>query len=83
MACLRAFGLGTGEVQAVGRALVGSAGMLPSSSSAEVIAHALKAPTTAFDVANAVTATARDRSDVATRLTMEETAHRYLSRRAP
>ncbi len=77
---LRAFGLGQGEVQAVGRALV-AAGELPASSSMETVTEALKVRTTAYDVANAITATARDR-DVAARLQMEEVGHRYLSRRA-
>ena len=79
---LRAFGLSSGEVLAVGRALATSNGMLPASSSAEVITNALEVPTTAYDVANAVTSVARDRGDVAARLTLEEHAHRYLSRRA-
>ena len=77
---LRAFGLGHGDVQAVGRALAGAGG-LPSSSSAETITQALKVPSTVFDIANAVTATAREK-DVAARLAMEEAAHSYLSRRA-
>ncbi len=78
---LRAFGLSQGEVQTVGRQLVATGGMLPPSSSVETVAQALKVPTTAYDVANAITATARDRVDVAARLSMEETGHRYLSRR--
>ena len=78
---LRAFGLGIGEVQAVGRELAASAGLLTSSSSAEKVNEALKVPTTVFDVANAITAVARER-DVAGRLTLEEVGHRYLSRRA-
>ena len=78
---LRAFGLGIGEVQAVGRELAASGGLLTSSSSAEKVSDALKVPTTVFDVANAITAVARER-DVAGRLTLEEVGHRYLSRRA-
>ena len=78
---LRAFGLGIGEVQAVGRELAASGGLLTSSSSAEKVSEALKVPTTVFDVANAITAVARER-DVAARLTLEEAGHRYLSRRA-
>lgn len=78
---LRVFGLGQAEVQAVGRELATSNGLLPSSSSAQTILDALKVPTTAYDVANAVTSVARERGDVATRLTLEEQAHRYLSRR--
>ena len=78
---LRALGLGIGEVQAVRREHAASCGLLTSSSWAEKLREALKVPTTAFDVANAITATARER-DVAGRLTMEEVGHRYLSRRA-
>jgi hypothetical protein len=78
---LRAFGLGIGEVQAVGRELAASGGLLTSSSSAEKVSEALKVPTTAFDVANAITAVAREK-DVAGRLSLEEAGHRYLSRRA-
>ena len=78
---LRAFGLGIGEVQAVGRELAASGGLLTSSSPMEKVSEALKVPTTVFDVANAITATARER-DVAGRLTLEEVGHRYLSRRA-
>lgn len=79
---LRALGLGQSEVQAVGRELATAQGLLPSSSSAETITRALATSTTAFDVANAITAVARDRGDVAARLSMEEVGHRYLTRRA-
>lgn len=79
---LRALGLGQTEVQQVGRQLVGAAGMLPASTSVESLSELLKTPTTAFDIANAITATGRDREDVAARLTLEEAGHRYLSRRA-
>jgi hypothetical protein len=78
---LRTLGLGQSEVQAVGRELAMANGLLPASSSAQAIIEALKVPTTAYDVSNAVTAVARDR-EVAARLTMEEVGHRYLSRRA-
>jgi hypothetical protein len=78
---LRLFGLGQADVQAVGRELATANGLLMSSSSAQTITDALKVPTTAYDVANAVTAVARDRGDVAARLTLEEQGHRYLSRR--
>jgi len=79
---LRAFGLGQAEVQAVGRELALANGLLPATSSAETITHALGVPTTAYDVGNAITAVARDRGDVATRLSLEEVGHRYLTRRA-
>jgi hypothetical protein len=80
---LRAFGLGQAEVQAVGRELATANGLLPSNSSAQTIIEALKVPTTVYDMANAITSVARTRDDVAARLTLEEQAHRYLSRRAP
>jgi len=79
---LRVFGLGQAEVQAVGRELALANGRLPSSSSATTIFDALRVPTTAYDVANAVTSVARERGDVAARLALEEQGHRYLSRRA-
>jgi hypothetical protein len=79
---LRAFGLGQAEVLAVARELVATNGLLPANSSAETITHALGVPTTVYDVANAITAVARDRGDVAARLTLEEQGHRYLTRRA-
>jgi hypothetical protein len=80
---LRLLGLSSGEVQAVGRELAVSAGrLLAESSGAETVAAALGAPTTAFEVANAITAVARDRESIASRLTLEEAGHRYLSRRA-
>lgn len=79
---LRVFGLGQNEIQAVGRELATAKGLLPSSSSAQTITEALRVPTTAYDVANAITSVARDRQDVAARLTLEEQGHRYLSRRA-
>ena len=78
---LRAMGLSQGEVQSVGRELATANGILVANSSAEVITRGLAVPTTAYDIANAITAVARDRSDVAARLTLEEHGHRYLSRR--
>lgn len=78
---LRGLGLSQGEVQAVGRELASTAGLLPSNADVETLNRALGSPTTAFDVANAMTAVARDRADVAARLTLEEQGHRYLSRR--
>lgn len=72
---LRGLGLSQGEVQAVGRELVAAGGLLPAISSAETVTQALRVPTTAYDVANAITATARDRGDVAARLTLEEAGH--------
>lgn len=79
---LRLLGLSSGEVQAVGRELAVSSGrLLSEASGAETVAAALGAPTTAFEVANAITAVARDRDSIASRLSLEEAGHRYLSRR--
>lgn len=67
-----------GELRAVGRQLAA----LPEQTTNEELAEHLRGMrTTAFDVANAITATARDRSDVAARMTLEETGHRYLASR--
>lgn len=79
---LRLVGLGQAEVQAVGRELAMANGLLSANSSAQTILDALKVPTTAYDVANAITSVARERGEVAARLTLEEQGHRYLSRRA-
>ncbi|MAQ18785.1 MAG: hypothetical protein CMN30_28810 [Sandaracinus sp.] len=77
---LRGLGLSRSDVRAVGQELAASLPALPSSSSAESVVEALRgATTTAFDVANAITATARSKP-VAARLTMEEAGHRYLVR---
>ena len=78
---LRAFGLGQSEIQAVGRHIAASGALLPASTGNETLTQLMTVPTTAFEMANAITATARDRGDVAARLTLEEAAHRYLSRR--
>lgn len=78
---LRAFGLSQTEIAGVGRELAESAGLLPANSSAETLAAVLDRPSTAYEIANAITAVARDRGDVASRLTMEEVGHRYLTRR--
>jgi hypothetical protein len=78
---LRAFGLSQTEVTAVGRELISTAGLLPANSTAESLADILDRPSSAFDIANAITAVARDRADTASRLTLEEAGHRYLTRR--
>jgi hypothetical protein len=78
---LRAFGLSQTEVAAVGRELAGTAALLPANSSAETLDVVLDRPSTAYEIANAITAVARDRADVASRLTMEEVGHRYLAQR--
>jgi hypothetical protein len=48
----------------------------------EVLPKALRASTSVFALANAITATARERSDVASRLSLESIGHRYLTARA-
>lgn len=75
---LRAYGLSGPEVQAIGRSLAGATGLLPADSSAESLSSALRTSTSAFELANAITATARDRTDVAARLQLESLGHRYL-----
>jgi hypothetical protein len=77
---LRGFGLSTGEVQAVGRQLVSDRGALPARTNG--IEEFLRGPTTVFEVANAITSMAREREAVASRLSLEEVGHRYLTRRA-
>lgn len=79
---LRFFGLTTSEAQTVGRELAASHGVVPLAASSDLVATALRMPTTAYDVANAITATARQREDVAARLQLEEAGHRYLTKRA-
>ncbi len=75
---LRGFGLEQGEVRAIGRTLIEAEPDMPNVQLAEALRHRR---TTVYDLANAITQTARDRSDVAARLELEETAHRYLARR--
>jgi hypothetical protein len=77
---LRAFGLSTGEVQSIGRTLAVDEGMLASPS--HDLPKALRTSTSVFALANAITATARERTDVASRLNLESIGHRYLSARA-
>jgi hypothetical protein len=77
---LRGFGLSGSEVQAVGRQLVSDRGVRPPRTTG--FDDLLRGPTTAFEVANAMTAAARNREATAARLSLEEVAHRYLSRRA-
>jgi hypothetical protein len=76
---LRGFGLSNGDLQAVGHQLVDDHPALPESTGVESIRAILeRTPTTAFDVANAITATARERTNTSTRLGLEEVGHRYL-----
>ncbi len=76
---LRGFGLGNAEVQMVARTLVDEHEALPRETGVESIRSLLRdTPTTAFDVANAITATARDRANTSYRLGLEEVGHRYL-----
>jgi hypothetical protein len=78
---LRGFGLSTGEVQAIGRTFALEQNLLPATTGAQTLGEVLKTQATVFDLANAITSTARER-DTASRLSLEETAHRYLSRKA-
>lgn len=76
---LRGFGLQAGESRAIGRRLLS----LPETTSNEKLTERLTGTrSTVFDVANAITEVARDRTDVAARLALEETGHHYLMRRA-
>ena len=76
---LRGFGLSTADVQAVGRTLAEEHALLTEAASGRTLSEALKVEVSAFDVANAITATARTRP-AAARLSMEETGHRSLVR---
>ncbi len=64
---LRGFGLTKAETQSVAHALSPD--------------NRLPSVTTVFDVANAITSTARERDDAAARLRLEEIGHRYLVNR--
>lgn len=75
---LRGFGLNQGEVRSIGRTLIDAPEYMPND---ELQEQLRSRRTTVYDVANAMTATARERSDVTSRLALEETAHRYLTRR--
>ncbi len=76
---LRALGLSNSELHAISREVAA----LPANTPVETINGALRAaPTTVFDVANAVTSVASTRPTVESRLSLEEVGHRYLSRRA-
>lgn len=78
---LRGIGLSAGDAKAVGRTLASELNLLPEGVETRSFRDALSTKTTVYDVANAITATARQRP-TASRLTMEEVAHRYLVRRA-
>lgn len=74
---LRAFGLSTGETQAIGHTLAHDEGLLASPS--HDVQKALRTSASVFAIANAITATARERGEVASRLHLESIAHRYLT----
>jgi hypothetical protein len=78
---LRGVGLSGAEVRAVGQTLAEERHLLPASGAGQSVREALGVPTTAFEVANAITATARTKGTAA-RLGLEEVGHRYLTRRA-
>jgi hypothetical protein len=76
---LRGFGLSNAETRAVGQTFAREH-QLPERSSAVELAEVLKTRSTAYAIANAVTATAKERENVPARLALEEVAHRYLVR---
>jgi Domain of unknown function (DUF932) len=75
---LRAFGITSAETQAISRSLAVSTGLLPAGAEGGDLSHLLRGSTSAFELANAITATARERNDVTARLNMESLGHRYL-----
>jgi hypothetical protein len=75
---LAGFGIEKSEQRAIGRMLIGAEQDMPNQQLAEALRHRR---TTVYDMTNAITATARDRGDVGDRMSLEETAHRYLTRR--
>ena len=79
---LRALGLSQRETEAVGRRLLSDSTQPYEETAMGFRAAMGEIDTSAFDVANAITAQARETSSVAARLSLEEVGHRYLSRRA-
>ncbi len=78
---LRAFGVAGHDAKDVAKALASELQVLPKSTAPEEVAAAItKRRASVFEVANAITATARSRGTAA-RLTLEEAGHRYLARR--
>ncbi|MEY4510377.1 MAG: hypothetical protein RLZZ450_2499 [Pseudomonadota bacterium] len=75
---LRAFGLSGNETQAIGRSLAVTTGLLAAEAPTGDLTHLLRSSTSAFELANAITSTARERTDVTARLNMESLGHRYL-----
>lgn len=76
---LRSLGLSGAEILAVGHTYARDQS-LPATSSVESLNDVLKTSSSVFDIANAVTATAKAREGVAARLNLEEVAHHYLVR---
>lgn len=79
---LRAFGISGSDARAVATTIAIEAGrdVEPGADEREVADMIRGARSTVFDVANAITATAKGRG-AAARLVLEESAHRYLSAR--
>jgi hypothetical protein len=75
---LRAFGLSSTETGAIGRSLAVSTGLLAADAPSGDLTQVLRGSSTAFELANAITSTARECSDVTARLNMESLGHRYL-----
>lgn len=74
---LRSFGASTTDVQTIARTLAPTLSGAPVTGAFDELAASLRRPTTVFDFANAITATARDRNTAA-RLDLEQLGHRYL-----
>jgi Domain of unknown function (DUF932) len=79
---LRLYGLSSHESNAIVREYAKSEGVDLATANNEALTKAASTRTTAFALANAITATARERSDVTARLSLESVAHRYLARKA-
>lgn len=78
---LRAFGIGGAEMKAVARVIAAESGLDVDRREDAQITEALRGTrSTVFDVANSITALAKQRN-VAARLALEESAHRYLASR--
>lgn len=76
---LRALGLSQGEVRAVANSFADEHGA--GAADRMDVAESLRMRTTAFSVANSITAAAKARENVPGRLALEEAGHRYLCSR--
>lgn len=78
---LRAYGLSQSDTNAIGRTLLASRNALPANASAETLSDLLDVSSNAFELTNAITATARESSTTSGRLALEEAGHRYFAKR--